>query len=118
MDRTAFTKIESWAVPKSAGVLSLFETIALSDLENKEIRFSAETQRAIIGFPVFGKRLFRVNSDGSVTVFISIAFGQDSEQRTYSAREVDYARQNKLALLPYTEGPGVFTHIPETQEVQ
>jgi len=115
MSRIAFTAIESWAVPKSAGVLSFFETICLSDLEGKEIRLDAKTQRAVIGFPVFGKQAFTVNEDGTVTVRKSIAFGQDSEERTYCAREVDYARLNNLRMEPSAQGPGIFSHIPQSE---
>lgn len=115
MSRMQFTPIESWAVPKSAGVLSFFETIAVQDLENKEIRLDASTQRALIGFPVFGKQCIRVNSDGLVTVRRSVAFGQDSEERTYSPRELDYARTHQLHLVPHTTGPGIFAGLPKEE---
>lgn len=113
MSRTQFTEIESWAVPKFAGTLSFFETIAVSDLENKEIRLDAKTQRAVIGFPVFGKQPFRVNSDGGITVSKSVAFGRDSEERTYTPRELDYARMHNLKLVPHTTGPGIFAGLPK-----
>ncbi|MND85947.1 hypothetical protein D3C80_778920 [compost metagenome] len=115
MSRIQFDTIADWAMPKSAGILSFFETIALSDLEDKEIRLDAKTQRAVLGFPVFGKQVFRVNSDASVTVRISIAFGQDYEERTYSPREIDYARLNKLYVRPFTSGPGHFDSIPKQE---
>lgn len=116
MSRMQFTEIESWAVPKFAGVLSFFETIAVSDLENKEIRLNAETQRALIGYPVFGKQSFCVNSDGGITVRKSVAFGQDYEERTYSPRELDYARTHGLQLVPHATGPGIFTGLPKEAE--
>nr|DAF93619.1 MAG TPA: hypothetical protein [Myoviridae sp. ctshb19] len=115
MSRIEFTAIADWTIAKHAGVLSFFETIALSDLEGKQIRLDAKTQRAVIGFPIFGKQLFRVNDDGSATVFRTIAFGQDWEERTYSAREMDYARLNKLRMEPSAQGPGIFSHIPQTE---
>jgi len=113
--RIAFTAIEDWAVPKTAGTLSFFETICLSSLEGKEIRLDAKTQRAVIGYPVFGKQPFTVNVDGTVTVRKSIAFGQDSEERKYCAREVDYARLNKLRMEPGTQGEGIFSSIPQPE---
>uniref|UniRef100_A0AB39CED8 Uncharacterized protein n=1 Tax=Pseudomonas phage HRDY3 TaxID=3236930 RepID=A0AB39CED8_9VIRU len=113
--RVTFTAIADWAVPKFPGILSFFETIAVSDLENKEIRLDAATQRAVIGYPVFGKQAFTVNSDGSVTVRKSVGFGRDSEERTYSAREVDYARMNQLRMEPCTQGPGLFNGLPQVE---
>ena len=113
--RITFTAIEDWAKPITPGLLSFFETIALTDLEDKEIRLDAKTQREVIGYPVFGKQAFTVNSDGSVTVRKSIAFGQDSEERTYCAREVDYARLNKLRMEPSAQGPGIYSHIPQSE---
>lgn len=116
MSRMQFTPIESWAVPKFAGVLSFFETIAVSNLENKEIRLDAETQRALIGYPVFGKQSFCVNSDGGITVRKSVAFGQDYEECTYTPRELDYARTHNLKLVPLTTGPGIFAGLPKEDE--
>ena len=115
MSAMQFTAIEQWAMPKVPGILSFFETIALSDLEGKEIRLAAATQRAILGFPVFGKQPFTVHDDGSVTVRITIAFGQDSEERTYSPREIDYARQHGLYVRPFTSGPGIFDSLPKQE---
>lgn len=71
-----FAEIPEWAVQPEPSVLSFFETIALAGLEDKWIRLSADTQRALLGFPVFGKIQIKVR-DGEVLGMESVCFGTD-----------------------------------------
>jgi hypothetical protein len=106
MKTAAFTTIPEWAMPQAPGRLSFFETIALAGLEGVEIRLSAATQRALLGFPVFGKQSIKVNADGTVTVARVTCFGTDYEISEYAAQHIERAANAKLRLSPGTFGPG------------
>lgn len=64
---TNFTELETWTYEgKEPSVFTFFETIELSDLTEKWIRLSADVQRELLGFPVFGKMAFKVLKNSKV----------------------------------------------------
>jgi hypothetical protein len=109
MARTAkitFTELPQWTLTAKAGVLSFFEAIALADLEGKWIRLSADTQKALLGSNVFGKQEFRVNTDGTVDVSRSTAFGMDSEIAQYDLHAIKRAIERRVRVSPGMQGKG------------
>lgn len=88
--------IESWSYENmTPGVATFFSAIALSNLEGKSIRLSAEMQRTLLGFNVFGKKSIVVK-DNTVCVSVKVCFGLDSNSVTVnSARLEQYLRDQK-----------------------
>ena len=103
-----FTYIAAWAYPETPSVNALFETIALLKLEGKRIRLSADDQRKIIGFNVFGKQNLEVNADGTIRVSRKISFGMDYEASTYSAAEIKKAVELKKVIMVGMTGEKYF----------
>lgn len=105
-----FEEIPAWVLKgPPPGILTFFESIALAALEGKWIRLDADTQREILGFPVFGKQELKVESGGTVTVRRSACFGLDSEWATYEAMKVGAAAKAGKKLSPGVTGPGYYT---------
>ena len=103
-----FTYIAAWAYPETPSVNALFETIALLKLEGKRIRLSADDQRKIIGFNVFGKQNLEVYPIGKVLVWRKIAFGQDIDSAKYSAAEIKKAVELKKVIMVGMTGEKYF----------
>lgn len=99
-----FTAIPEWTLPAVPGALSFFETIALADLEDKWIRLSAATQKAILGANVFGKQEIKVTADGEVIVSRSTCFGMDHETAAYDLYTIKRAILRRARLSPGVSG--------------
>lgn len=93
--RIGFVVIPTWALSNHQDGGALASALSLAELENRWVRLSADTQRKIVGYPVFGKQM--IYSDGtSVRVHRSVAFGTDSDVREYSWGDVtSAAREGK-----------------------
>ena len=95
-----FTNIPEWTYEGAdPSIHTFFSAIALAGLEGKEIRLSADTQRKLLGHPVFGKREIVVK-DFMVTSTIKIAFGVDWETSEYTAAKIKSAVDAKKSLRP------------------
>jgi hypothetical protein len=101
---------------KAPGVLTFFEAIALAGLQETAIKLDAATQRALLGFAVFGRREITVHADGSVESVISTCFGCDYERAIYGADTIRQAIQAKKQLRPGTFG-GHYVGCAETADV-
>lgn len=100
-----FVTIPPWAFQgKSPSIYTFFEALALAGLEEQSIRLDAATQRALLGFPVFGRRSITVHKAGMVTCSVKVCFGQDFEAATYSAALIGRAAEAKKQLRPGTTG--------------
>lgn len=108
-----FTAIPAWAKPAKADRWTLYETFALLKLEGQWVRLSAADQRAVIGYPVFGKQEFRVNADGTVDVRRVTCFGNDCEQRDYFPAWIRAAVEACKRLSPGVYGDGYYQATPE-----
>lgn len=100
------TIINGCFLPDAPTKLSLWEVMGLTGLEDKWVRLKAKQQRRIMGFPVFGKRAFRVLRTGDVEIVRSTCFGQDYEMSTYTPAMIQAAAESKKQLSPGTFGPG------------
>lgn len=100
MTTLTFATIPDWAMPEAPHANGLFEAIALAGLEGQWVRLDAATQRALMGYPVFGKLEFCVESDGEVRVIRSVCFGTMREQSIYQPATVRaaVAARARLAL--------------------
>jgi len=92
-----FADVPEWTINPVPSALSFFEAIALAGLEGKSIRLSAETQRKLIGFPVFGKLKMRVQ-DGEVTLVKSVCFGTDYNTAVVGIERIKQAAAERKAL--------------------
>ncbi len=106
MSQIQFATIPDWTYRgKSPNVYTFFESIALADLEGRRIKLDSATQRALLGFPVFGRRQIIVHGDkGAVESDISVCFGTDCETATYSANAIRRAVEANKQLRPGTQG--------------
>lgn len=103
--QNAFTQVPAWALPKKADYRALFETLALLGLEDKWIRMDAKTQRAVMGFPIFGKQEFRVDSvTCEVLISRSTCFGTMKETQDYDSRWIRGAVEARKYLSPGVTG--------------
>lgn len=105
LGRIKVVSLPDWTyASKTPGVHTFFEAIALAKLENQKIRLTAATQRAVLGYPIFGRRVIRVNSDGTVDCLVSTGFGTDVEQSTYTVGVLREAVAQEMLLRPGTSG--------------
>ena len=103
--KLSFAVIPPWTFEgKTPGKYTFFEAIALAELENKPLRLDTATQRALLGSSVFGKRLIVVDGSGFVTCSVSLAFGLDFDEATYSANVIQEAINQHKQLRPGTTG--------------
>nr|BCU00948.1 hypothetical protein [uncultured bacterium] len=101
-----FAAIPAWAYEgKAPSIYTFFEAVALAGLEEQRIRLDADTQRALLGFPVFGRRAITVHKTGAVSSVVKVCFGTDFEHATYPAALVGKAAQAKKQLRPGWTGP-------------
>lgn len=74
-----FAEIPSWAYEcNEPSVHTFFAAITLAGLERKEIRLTAEMQRKLLGFPIFGKKEFVVK-DNMVKCYHKNCFGTNTD---------------------------------------
>ena len=97
--------IPAWAKPTKADRYTLYEAAALLGFQDQWVRMTAADQRTLLGFAVFGKRAFKVNDSGTVTVIRSTCFGADAEQHEYTPGQVTSAATQNKQLSPGTFGP-------------
>lgn len=80
---------------------TFFAALALAGLEDRLLRLNAATQRALLGSPVFGRRVLRVDSKtGMVQVLSSTCFGTDVNSGDYSPSIVQLAADQQKACTP------------------
>lgn len=96
--------VPAWVKPDQPISNALYEAAALMEIENKWVRMSADDQRALLGFPVFGRQAFMVRDDGVVEVARSTCFGADYEMAEYSTAKVFTASRQGKRLSPGTFG--------------
>lgn len=100
-----FVVIPAWTYQgKVPSIYTFFEAVALAGLEERPIRLDADTQRALLGFSVFGRRSITVHKNGAVTSSIKVCFGQDFEAATYPAALIGRAVGAKKQFRPGTTG--------------
>ena len=77
-----FTQIPAWTFENtSKDWYSLAAALVLAGLENKWVKLSADTQRAILGGNRIGKQSVGI-FDGELKVTRKVCFGTDSDTRT------------------------------------
>ena len=78
----SFATLPAWTLPAPAdrGLYALGAALALAELENRWVKLSAATQRAVIGSNKFGKQSIGI-FDGSLMVSRSVCFGTDRDTR-------------------------------------
>jgi hypothetical protein len=109
MKANTFAALPAWTYQgKAPSVYTFFEAVALAGLEEQPIRLDSTTQRALLGFPVFGRRSITVHKAGTVSSVVKVAFGQDFEASTYPATLVGQAAEARKELRPGTTGPRYF----------
>jgi len=100
-----FANVPSWTYDGAEpSIYTFFEAVALAGLEDQPIRLSADVQRALLGFPVFGRRCIVVHPTGDVTSAITVAYGQDYEIATYPVSVLRRAAFEGKQLRPGTSG--------------
>lgn len=105
----SFTEVPAWTFEgQRPGKHTFFEAIALAGMEGKRIRLSADTQRALLGYAVFGRRQIVVHRDGTVECTVSCCFGLDFESAQWSAATVSAAAQARKQLCPGMSGGRYF----------
>jgi hypothetical protein len=97
--------IPTWAKPAKADRYTLHEAAALLGFEGQWVRMTAQDQRALMGFAVFGKRAFKINDNGTITVQRSTCYGLDTEKAEYMPGKVYEAATQHKQLSPGTFGP-------------
>jgi hypothetical protein len=103
-----FAAIPAWALNNNApNALNLYEAIALAGHEDQWIRLDADTQRKLIGFPVFGKQEIKLTTDGELAIRRSTCFGADSEIGFYVLSNIRRAAAERKRISPGCFGPGV-----------
>lgn len=104
-----FDTVPAWTHEgKVPSKYTFFEAIALAGLEGKRIRLDANTQRALLGFAVFGRREIIVQEDGSVQCTVSLCFGTDYEIALWNAETLQGAAAAKKQLHPAASGSQYF----------
>ena len=80
------TKIKFDALPDwtyagaDAGIYTFCTALCLAKLGGKWVRLTADTQRKLLGFPVFGKQSFKYDIEtGNILVARKVCFGTDCE---------------------------------------
>ena len=111
LGRVKVAEVPAWAYDGCApSAYTFFAAIALAGLEDVAIRLDAATQRALLGFPVFGRRVFQVDArTGMVRVLKSACFGTDCNSGDYPASIVRLAAERKKGLNP---GCWQDVHVP------
>lgn len=104
-----FTTLPAWTIPARPDMLALFETIELAGLTGQWVRLDAATQRAVIGFAVFGKQEFMVKDDGEIYVCRSTCFGNDCEIGAYTPAHMARAVAARGKVSPGVHGKGYYT---------
>ena len=83
-----FVEIPDWAIdPKRHDGAAVASALALTNNEGKWVRLTAESQRRLLGYPVFGKQKIYATS-AEVKVSRKCAFGTDFCMTTYSWGEI------------------------------
>lgn len=87
-------EIPAWTYAEcDQSIYTLVSAIALAGLEDKWIRLSADLQRKLCGFAIFGKQLFCIRKDGTFTVTNKCAYGKDFNDHSAPQSEL-------IRLLP------------------
>lgn len=101
--------IPAWTYQdKEPSIYTFVEAITLAGLEDKAIRLSAEMQRKLLGFPVFGKRSFIIHKDGMFHVFGAKDFTGDWETMHEPQSYIGIAAKRQQQLDPRSSGSRYF----------
>jgi hypothetical protein len=78
----SFTALPAWTMPshKDKGLYALAAALTLANMENRWVKLSADTQRAVIGCNRFGKQSIGL-FDGQLMITRSVAYGTDRDTR-------------------------------------
>lgn len=102
--KLVFAELPDFVFPDAPHRGAIFEAIALAGLEGQWIRLSADTQRRLMGHPVFGKQAFRVLDNGNIEVTYKNCFGSNSEFQEYTATYLWAAAEAKKCVSPGASG--------------
>ena len=102
LGRVQVAEVPEWTYARSKpSKYTFFAALAVAGLEDRHIRLNAATQRALLGAPVFGRRVLRVDSKtGMVQVMSSTCFGTDINSGDYPPSIVQFAADQKKACNP------------------
>jgi len=93
------TKIPEWTYDGiKPSVHTFFAAITLANLDDVCIRISAEDQRSLLGYPVFGKKEIKI-SGGLVRCYHMKSFGQDCDVTEHSSNNIMEYVNNKRKIL-------------------
>ncbi|WP_395828000.1 hypothetical protein [Collimonas sp.] len=85
MKANAFAALQAWTYQgKAPSVYTFFEAVALAGLEEQPIRLDSTTQRALLGFPVFGRRSITVHKAGTVSSVVKVALAEKAHCQGFS----------------------------------
>ena len=109
LGRVKGAAIPAWSYAgKVPSIYTLVESIALAGLEGQYIRLSAADQQVTLGYAVFGRRVIKVQGDGTVECVVDAGFGRDQDSASWPAATVQAAATARKQLRPGTSGPGYF----------
>lgn len=113
--KVAVAEIPQWTYEgKTPSVFTFFESVALAGLEGDAIRLSSGDQRRLLGHVVFGRRMIKVQRDGTIESTVSTSFGRDAETAKWSAWTLQIAAGAKKELHPSTIGHRYFDFLAHT----
>jgi hypothetical protein len=94
--RAKFETLPDWTIdPDHQDGAALASALRLAGLTEKWVRLTAETQRKVLGYPVFGKRAIYASA-GDVRIVRSVCFGLDFDCITLPwSRVTDYAKEKR-----------------------
>jgi len=102
--------IPAWTYAgKLPSIFTFVESIALAGLEGQYIRLSAADQQVLLGYAVFGRRVIKVQGDGTVECVVDTGFGRDQDSASWPAAIVQAAAAANQQLRPGTTGPGYYS---------
>lgn len=85
-----FATVPMWAIdPDTRDRHTIAAAFKLAGIEGQSVRLTAETQRALFGFVMFGKREIRVTADG-ISGSRSACFGTDFSSLSLSWEDVEH----------------------------
>lgn len=111
-------KIPAWTYEsKEPSIYTFAEAIWLSGLEGKTLRLTADLQRRLLGFAVFGKQAFEILEDGNFRTWVKVCFGQDWETAYGPLSYVGVAAKRKQRINPICSGARYFSSYHYEREL-
>lgn len=104
-----FDEIPQWTYQgNTPSTHTFFAAITLASLEGELIRLSAQDQRALLGFSVFGKQTIRVLPDSTIRVSRKVSYGGDVEVCTVDLDQLMRAVAGQKVISPGCFGKKYF----------